>query len=133
MIILIVEDNEATAETLTKLLVRAESSLEVFCVGTLAEGLAKSIELKADVTLLDLCLPDVKTWRETAQAIEKFHPPVIVVTDMDDPEVDVECYKHGAQNVFSKRFALKAVTALLSAMSSANMRTIAAERKKEHA
>jgi DNA-binding response OmpR family regulator len=129
MRILIVEDNEATAETLTKLLKRANGTLEIFHVGTLAEGLKQSVKLKADVTLLDLCLPDAKDWRETARAIDKFHPPVIVITDLDGAEVIAECHKHGAQQVFQKQIALRFISALLSAMTSAKMRTVAAEQK----
>lgn len=133
MRILIIEDDQATANTLTKLLKRAESTLEIFHVGTLAEGILQSVALKADITLLDLCLPDAPTWRDTAISIRKFHPPVIVITDLDDPLVDAECYKNGAQNVFTKHIALKFVSALLSAISSAKMRTIAAEQSKANA
>lgn len=133
MRILIVEDHLATVETLTKLLKRAESTLEIFSVGTLAEGLQKSRELEADITLLDLLLPDVADWQETAAAIEKFRPPVIVLTEIEDPQVVAECHKHGAQQVFNKRIALQFVSALLSAMTSAKMRAVATEQKAANA
>lgn len=133
MRILIVEDNTATVETLTKLLKRAESTLEIFHVGTLAEGLEQSEKLHADITLLDLCLPDAQDWMTTARAIEKFHPPVIVITDLDDPAVVAACHKYGAQQVFEKRIALRFASALLSAMTSAKMRIIAAEQKADNA
>lgn len=128
--ILIVEDIDATAKTLERRLKRQDNTLEIFHVKTLAEGLAKSVELKADITLLDLCLPDVKDWRETAQAIEKFHPPVLVITDMDLPLVEAECHKYGVQQVFPKRVALELIPTLLSAMIAAKMRTVAAEQRQ---
>ena len=128
--ILIVEDHDATASTLERLLKRQDSTLEIFHSKTLADGLKRSLEVQADITLLDLQLPDVKDWRETAQAIEKFHPPVIVITDMDVPLVEAYCHKYGVEQVFPKRIALGLIPTLLSAMLSAKMRAVAAEQKK---
>lgn len=76
-------------------------SLECIIVGTLREGLEKSAELKAGVTLLDLNLPDA-TMDEVIESIPKFYPPVVVVTDYTTPEVVIKCFQYEAENVLSK-------------------------------
>lgn len=127
MRILLVENHRETADRLTVLLQKANETIEVFTAPTLAEGITKSNGLRADITLLDLFLPDVKDWRETCAAIPRFHPPVIVVSEMDDPDVKVECYKAGAVDVFSKKVVTAAISVLLSAATSAKMRSLVTE------
>lgn len=105
MRILIVEDHEATAASLRKLL--AEKIPGVVCrtVATLQEGLDCAKEFGANVTLLDLGLPDVARDQVIA-SIPLFPPPVICLTEMDDPDfiIEMACYDNMAQNFFSKKF-----------------------------
>lgn len=93
-------------------------SLHVEHSTSLKGGLAASEHLRPNVTFLDLCLPDAEDWREVANTIwapwkdpnlTLFHPPVIVVSGMEDPdyEIELECYAQGAQNFFKKPFAQK--------------------------
>lgn len=129
MRILLVEDHKATADRLSVLLKKAEESLEISIAHTLADGLRMSDEIEPDITLLDLCLPDCESWRDTVAAIPKFKPPVIVVTDMEDPDIKVEAYRAGAENVFKKRTILTVASVLISAATSARMRRLV---KEEH-
>lgn len=127
MKILLVEDHKETANRLGALLQKAEGVSEVVICGTLADGLAKSNDLKADITILDLMLPDVKSWRETVAAIPKFHPPVIVVSELSDPEISEQCFLAGAADYLNKRTALGLIALLISAITSARMRRVASE------
>lgn len=124
MTILLIEDHDATASTLERRLKRTDPSLEIIHARTFADGLRISNELKPDVTLLDLCLPDVKDWRETCRSIEKFYPPVFVITSMELPLVEAECHKYGVRNVFPKVFALELTSVVLSVIASLKMRLI---------
>jgi len=129
MRILIVEDNKASAATLSKLLKKNSDSvdLDVRTADTLAEGLhlSNTSYPPADITILDLSLPDSPDWHDTVKAIPKFHPPVIVMTGFDLVTVELECYAFGAQDVFSKAAAVKMIDVVMRAITSARLRTVA--------
>jgi DNA-binding response OmpR family regulator len=124
MKILIVEDDPEQSEILAKLFLRAGGSgFQVECAHTLREGIMASFSFKADVTYLDLLLPDVKDWRETVRAIPEFFPPVIVLAANLNDEIELECYKYHAQNVFEKVRDIRLIIPnLLSTGASAHLR-----------
>jgi DNA-binding response OmpR family regulator len=111
MRVLIIEDDGSQAETLARLLRKTTSGRwETSTAGTFTEGVALSNSLRPAITILDLSLPDMPDtpdmpgWMRVAHGIPTIHPPVIVITGLPDPnkEIKFECYRYGAQNVFSK-------------------------------
>ena len=128
MKILIVEDHKATADTMVRILrgMTQPAMVDVRVASTLREGLEVSQQFKADVTLLDLCLPDTRDWHEVAESIRQFHPPVIVVTEIDDPDnaIMLECYRLGAKDFFPKSIALRIASVLISSITSAHLRNV---------
>lgn len=101
MKILIVEDHLPSAEALKKLLEVRMEAVEIEIATTLKEGLSKAVSFHADVTLLDLQLPDASI-QEVIHSIVKFPPPVIVITDHDEDDIVLECFRYRAQNVLTK-------------------------------
>lgn len=125
--ILIVEDHEPTADRL-KALLESCDGITVTVAGTLQDGIRQSQEQRPDITLLDLLLPDVKSWRETVAAIHLFKPPVIVLTELDNPDAKVAAFEAGAEDVLNKGMALKIASLLISAVASARMRRLSREQ-----
>lgn len=124
--LLLIEDDREQARCITKLLERAAPDIfDIRCVHTLAEGMRASKEMEADLTLLDLQLPDSPDWHYTAAAIPKFFPPVIVITFMPPKEVEVECMAYGAQRVFDKAEVLKVIEVLVGEITRSILRAIA--------
>src|SRR4030095_14924415 len=111
MRVLIIEDDDMQAETLSKLLRKTTSGRwETATARTFTQGVALSNSIMPAITILDLSLPDMPDtpdmpgWMRVAHGIPTIHPPVIVVTGLPDPnkEIKFECYRYGAQNVFAK-------------------------------
>ncbi len=105
MKILIIEDHEDSANALCSLLKKKMVNVECVIAGTLSEGLALAKTITPDITLLDLGLPRVSI-EEVIESIPLFPPPVICLTDMNDPDSSIEkmCWENLAQNFFSKKF-----------------------------
>jgi CheY-like chemotaxis protein len=98
---LLVEDDDAQSCILAKWLKKVAAPLVV------------SNSRQPNCTFLDLLIPKKKgqpvadaDWRTAADCIQKFVPPVVVVTGMPDPDHSIEmyCYAKGAQNVFQKPY-----------------------------
>ena len=105
MDILVVEDHEASAKALALMLERKiGQTARIHIASTLAEGLRVAREIKADITILDLNLPDAEV-HDVIRSIPAFPPPVIVYTDLEDPDskLEIECYANCCQNFFSKQ------------------------------
>ncbi|MBI3355930.1 MAG: PAS domain S-box protein [Nitrospirae bacterium] len=104
MHVLLIEDNEDDAriigETLTEQ-TRAEIQLE--WVDRLESALTRLVEVKTDVVLLDLSLPDshgLETLDKVqAQAADV---PIIVLTGLDDEGIAVQAVRKGAQDYLIK-------------------------------
>ena len=77
----------------------------------LADGLAMALDFGADITLLDLHLPE-STVSEVIHSIPLFPPPVIVVTAEDSNEITIECFRYQAQNVLTKKALLERIDSL---------------------
>lgn len=146
MKILIIEDHEPSAVGLCKLLTERMEFVDCKIVRTLAEGLALSHEFEADVTTLDLVLPDA-TRQQVLEAIEHMFPPVVVVSALieDDSELASQCWMYGAKGVLSKRGLLETIMTLdgivqkarfIDAVTGSHLRATApalrAERKNGH-
>jgi DNA-binding NarL/FixJ family response regulator len=103
MKVLIIEDNKAQAEALCRLLTARMDFVECKIVHTLEDGLFHSIEFRANVTLLDLCLPG-KTVTEVIHSIPRLVPPVVVVSELirDNPDIQLECIAFNAKGVLTK-------------------------------
>lgn len=117
MKILIVEDNPDSLEGLKRLVEVtwriSDIDLQITGVNTLKEGLELANE--ANVTILDLDLPD-SDMASTILAIDKFRPPVIVLTGTDDPNVIKSCVANGADHVFVKGSAIRLVSAIFESL-----------------
>lgn len=129
--VLVVEDHEDAARAMCNLLTRRlGGTVECEFATTLSDGLAKAIKFNADITILDLMLPD-KSVQEVIESIPHFPPPVIVVTELDDPdhEIELSCYANEAQNFFRKAqlrstIVSKEGAALVSAITKAHWRRV---------
>lgn len=107
MKILIIDDNKTWRETLIRIVQRGLgehlSSLWFYEAGTMSEALdlifVKGLE--ADITLLDLCLPD-STRAESLARVHSLPPPVIVTSVIDDKETRAAAFAAGAVGYFSK-------------------------------
>lgn len=130
MKILIVEDHEGTGEILAATLRRCDGITTVTLAKTLAAGIEQSVLLRPDITLLDLLLPDSPSWQDTITAIPKFHPPVIVVTELECPEARVAAFKAGAEDFIQKHTVLRITSILIAAIASAKMRRMAQEERR---
>jgi PAS domain S-box-containing protein len=100
--VLYIEDNPADAETMRTLLAQ-RPGVQLVCVGTGAEGLARAPQ--ADVVLLDLDLPDqpgIAVLR-ALQADSRLRTlPVIVVSAESRPQRIDECFDAGASQFLTK-------------------------------
>jgi CheY-like chemotaxis protein len=137
--ILVIEDDRNAARALCKLITRRIPLSECRVANNLADGIRMCQENEHDLTLLDIQLPlsaDDETIDidQTVQSIPKMPPPVIVVTQMDDPSgVLMEyCFAYGAENFFSKDHLLRIVETwdgemkvrqIISSIASAYMRS----------
>lgn len=103
MKILIMDADRKRGEALGAGLLSKIPGSEFLIAVTYEDGLRQATEYRADITLMDLLMPD-KTWEGMVQSISHFPPPVIVVTDMEDPmhHIELLCYAHRAQNFFSR-------------------------------
>lgn len=101
--ILLVEDEPVSAGITLRMLKEAALDGSVSSAGTLADGLARLAAHGADVTLLDMGLPD-SSGMATLKAVCGRFPglPVIVMTGTDDEGVGLEALQHGAQDYLVK-------------------------------
>jgi DNA-binding NarL/FixJ family response regulator len=111
--VLIVEDHLPTARSLSKLICHKFEAATVEIATRLDKGLEAAVDFKADITLLDLGLPDANV-SEVIHAIVAFPPPVIVVTDASDPDnhLMLMCFEYGAENFYSKLFLANLIDGL---------------------
>lgn len=102
--ILIVEDHVASAQALARMLERKfGGNATCHIATTLADGLSLAGQTRMDITIVDLCLPDA-TLEEVISHIPNFTHPVIIITNLDDhnSEIEIKCYENCAQNFFTK-------------------------------
>lgn len=106
MKILLIEDNQNEAESLTRLITKlSNGEWSVDIQRTLQDGIRASVCDKPDVTYCDALLPDTNGWQEVGDSISQMVPPVIIVTGLvgsEYEEAEVYFYRKGAQHVFQK-------------------------------
>jgi CheY-like chemotaxis protein len=137
--ILVVEDHKEVARALCRLITKRIPFAECRLAYTFQDGLRMANEVRADLTLLDIHLPDA-TLDEVVTAIPQFPEPIVVVTEMDDPDglLMEYCFAYGAENFFSKRNLLKTISTwdtemtsrqLVLSIASAHFRHVMPERR----
>jgi DNA-binding response OmpR family regulator len=126
--ILICEDHRGSAEALSNVLqlLLKGAIVEIEIAETLGEALEKTHTFQADVTLLDLILPDSPTWQTTVAAIPKFWQPVFAITALDDEnqEISKAVYAAGGKSLFRKPLVFKIVELLVLSMIEAHARNL---------
>lgn len=129
--VLIVDDDKVQCETLAKLIRNkiAPAEVEVLFSHTLEEGVRMSHEAIPCIVLLDLVFPDECDWKATALSICRFRKEsaVVVVSELDFPEVDFECRKCGAVATFPKRSIRSLIEILVYVISNVRLNNLARE------
>ncbi len=102
--ILLVEDNPGDADLIQEMLPPGEDSgFTVHCVSRLADAVSHLREKKADLTLLDLDLPDSRGI-DTVRAARLAAPemPIVVLTGHQDENIGIAAVQGGAQDFLVK-------------------------------
>lgn len=121
MKILIVEDDYAQSGLMRQLferlivkpLILQRIRVNIETVTTMADALLHADS--ANATVIDLGLPDSDP-ASTIAALNRFRPPVIVMTGHDDPDLIASCKENGADEVFVKGQVHGLCAAILGAM-----------------
>ena len=111
-LVLVVEDDPAAAELLTRQIDQAGFQTTVARTGT--EALAKAREHKPDAITLDILLPDLDGWEvltRLKRAEETSDIPVVVVSVVDNPELGMAL---GALDYFVKPVSAKELMSRLT-------------------
>ena len=104
-LLLVVDDNEANRDVLSRRLKRQNYSVETAQSG--AEALQKVRERAFDLVLLDIMMPEMDGYEVLRQlkADEKLRPiPVIMISAIDEIESVVRCIEMGAEDYLPKPF-----------------------------
>ncbi len=112
--VLVVDDVEMNRALLARVLERA--GYRCTLAATARRGLSALEAEKFDLVLLDLCLPDMDGMQfldALAQRGALDRLPVVMLTGVDDPEVEREARRHGAVGFLPKPFDRRALLALL--------------------
>jgi DNA-binding response OmpR family regulator len=102
-VILVVEDDADTCESLARFLAHAE--YEVVCASDGRDAVAKLTEAKPDLVLLDLRLPEmdgVAFLHVVRSYLQWIELPVIVITGLDDDFVVEQTLDAGVKHVIRK-------------------------------
>lgn len=104
MRVLLVEDNPGDADLIREMLPTAgETGFAIHCVPCLSEAVSFLGNQKADLTLLDLGLPD-SNGIDTIRIVRKAAPnmPIVVMTGNEDEQIGIKAVKDGAQDYLLK-------------------------------
>lgn len=102
--VLLVEDNPGDADLIREMLPSAgNTGFAVHCVPRLADAITFLDREGADLTLLDLSLPD-SSGMETVHNMRKAAPnvPIVVMTGNNDEQIGIDAVKDGAQDYLLK-------------------------------
>ena len=102
--VLLIEDNPGDVRLIREMFAEAKHPLfKVNSVGQLTDGLARLIESRFDVILLDLSLPDsngLDTFITLHGAAEEL--PIVILSGLNDETTAIECVNAGAQDYLIK-------------------------------
>jgi two-component system cell cycle response regulator len=100
---LLVEDNPVDAKLVAAVLASDHANVEMEWVPDLHTALARLGELRFDVILLDLFLPDARGL-EALQSVRAVAPslPIVVLTGRNDQATALEAVRQGAQDYLAK-------------------------------
>lgn len=103
MRVLLIEDDATDRRLISRSLRKSVSQVELDWADRVAFGLAKLAEATYDVVLTDLTLPD-SIGLATVERIRAEHPdvPIIVLTALDDKEIEMSSLTVGAQDYLIK-------------------------------
>lgn len=127
------DDDVVQSEALAKLLKLriAPAQLEIFFAYTVENGIQMAGELIPCIVFLDLIFPETNDWRKTVESIPKFEGrPVVVVTELDTPEVEMECRAAGAFTVFAKSKIRGLIEILIHVVTNIRLNSLAREGSK---
>ncbi len=101
--VLVVEDSRTDMHRTIEVLRRTNQSLSIHKARTLAEGIETCHNVRADLVVLDLNLPDC-AGVETLQRFRRWEPdiPIVVLTGSADTHIHDECMKSGGTSFMSK-------------------------------
>lgn len=102
--VLLVEDNPGDADLIREMLPSGEDEgFTIHCVQRLSEAVSFLGKGEADLTLLDLGLPD-SDGIDTIRVVRKAAPnvPVVVLTGNDDEKIGIAAVRDGAQDYLLK-------------------------------
>lgn len=136
--ILLVEDNLGDAKLIENtLLHEAKSACRVTCVTHLSQAVTCLTDVRFDLILLDLGLPDSRGLDTLVQLAENVSSvPILILTSADDEELGESAILHGAQDYLVKghvvgtrlwraiRFAIERQRLLLEHKQTEKLRTL---------
>jgi len=103
MRVVLVDDNEVFLNTLSEQLSRKPEIQVVGCTNSGDNALQLIEELKPDVVIVDLAMPDVSGLEVAQRLKSRLHPPRVVVLSLyDEPE-----YRESAQLVGVDAYVVK--------------------------
>lgn len=106
--ILIIDDEPLARETLLAIL--AEEPYELKCAASGIEGLRKAMELRPDLVLLDIMMPELDGYevcRRLRATSDLSEVPILMITALDDHLSRLQGIKAGADDFLSKPFDLE--------------------------
>ncbi len=102
--VLLIEDNEEHVQFLSQLLLTAGGpEFKLTAEGTVAAGVARLLERRFDLVLLDLTLPDSDGLETFLRVIDRtITEPVVVLSGINDVALAIETVQLGAQDYLVK-------------------------------
>lgn len=101
MIKILAIDDDVNMTELLKLMLN-EPEFEIFTVNSGQEAVEAMMEIKPDIVLLDLMMPNMNGW-EVTRAIRKFsQTPILALTAVTQAEGVMQCLEDGVNDYLLK-------------------------------
>ena len=115
MRVLLVEDDPTTSKSIELML--ASANLNVYSTDLGEEGIDLAKLYDYDIILLDLNLPDMNGHEVLRQLrVAKIDTPILILSDMDDPEWKIKGFGFGADDYLTKPFRREELVARIHAI-----------------
>jgi two-component system, OmpR family, KDP operon response regulator KdpE len=112
--LLLIDDDSTLVKALEIYLTRAE--YEVHCASNGAEGLRSLYELRPDLVVLDVMMPQLDGWETCRRIREMSTVPIIMLTAKGQEADRVKGLRLGADDYVPKPFSLKELAARIDAV-----------------